>query len=319
MKSLTSTQAPDPTSAESMARLLAERYVGRHDLFRLWEKHGFHVTPAHFYSPVPTLADLSDDMWTKVSELPGIELNEVAQIEFLERICPRFKAEYDAFPDEPTEPPYQYYFNQMMFRAVDAEVLYCIIRHHQPRRVVEVGSGFSTLITAAACSKNAEEGHPADLIAIEPYPNDILHQDVPGLTRLIPMPVQHVDRGLLTALSAGDVLFIDSSHVVRLGSDVNYLILEILPSLQAGVLVHFHDIFLPLEYPRQWVMEEHRFWSEQYLLQAFLAHNRSFEVLWAASYMRLHHGERLHRAFAHYDPATVWPASLWIRRVGEEG
>ena len=116
------------------------------------------------------------------------------------------------------------------------------------------------------------------------------------------------------ALEANDIVFIDSSHVVKIGSDVVYEFLELLPRLKAGVMVHFHDIFLPAEYPKSWVLEDRRFWNEQYLLQAFLAFNSAFEVMMAGSFLHLSHSEKLKAAFASYDPANVWPGSFWMRR-----
>lgn len=291
--------------------------LGDRDSFPFWEACGFHVTPAHFYSPIPTVSSLPEGLWERESEMVGIELNEPAQLAFLEDVCSRFKTEYDTFPLDPTEVPYEYYFNQMMFRSVDAEVYYCMVRHHLPRRIIEVGSGYSTRVAAAAIRRNIEEGHRTELIAIEPYPSDILRQGMPGLARLVETTVQDVDLSVFQALGANDILFIDSSHVVRTGSDVCLLVLEILPRLRSGVLVHFHDVFLPKDYPREWVTKEHRFWSEQYLLQAFLAHNSAFEIAWAGSYMRTHHSEELNKLFASYDSATTRPGSLWIRRLPE--
>ncbi len=302
---------PEP---QFLAKLIAEYFLHDHTLFPVWEAHGFHITPVHFYSPIPTISELPEKLWTTPSELVGIELNEEKQIEFLERICVKFKGEYDTFPHNPTGLPHQYYFNQMMFRSVDAEVLYCMIRHSRPRRIVEIGSGFSTYVAAAAGLKNTEEGDPVELIAVDPYPNEVLRGGFPGLSRLIPRRVQDVDPQWFTALEGNDILFIDSSHTVRIDSDVRLLVLEVLPRLKPGVLVHFHDIFLPYDYPREWVVKEHRFWTEQYLVQAFLAFNYAFEVVWMGSYMHIHHSEKLKKAFASYDPARVWPGSLWIRR-----
>jgi predicted O-methyltransferase YrrM len=254
-------------------------------------------------------------LWTQPSELVGIDVKAPEQLQFLDHICLPFQAEYDAFPHAPTDIPFQYYLDQNMFRSVDAEVLYCMIRHYRPHRVIEVGSGFSTYLSAAAVRQNTADGHPATFVAIEPYPNEVLRHGFPGLSQLLVQPLQSVELDLFTSLTENDILFIDSSHVLRIDSDVRFLFLEVLPRLQPGVLVHFHDIFLPCEYPRDWVMHEYRFWNEQYLLQAFLAFNRGFEVLWSGSYMHLHHREHLQKAFRSYDPATVWPGSFWIRRL----
>src|SRR5207248_587076 len=169
---------------------------------------------------------------------------------------------------------------------------YAMLRHHQPRRVIEIGGGYSTRLIASALRRNAAiKGRTGELITIEPFPDEVLRNGFPGLSMLIADPAQNVDVRLFASLSEGDVLFVDSSHVVKIGSDVCYECLQVLPSLQPGVLVHFHDIFLPCEYPRQAVLERLCFWSEQYLLQAFLAMNEEFEVLWSASAMQLFHPE----------------------------
>ena len=183
------------------------------------------------------------------------------------------------------------------------------------KHLIEIGSGHSTLLAAQAFQKIAQEGRAGELIACEPYPKEFLRRGFPGLSRLIEKKVQDVPLAEFEALGRNDILFIDSSHVLKIGSDVQFEFLEILPRLKPGVLVHFHDIFLPEEYPRQWILEKHKFWTEQYLLQAFLACNQSFEVLWASNFMRLMHPEALRQAFTRYDPAKVRPGSCWIRRI----
>lgn len=309
------TVAAQSIEPEQLARLLSERYAADRTLFSLWESHGFHITPVHFYSPIPQISTLPDELWTRPSDLPGIELNGPSQLAFLDEVCHRFRGEYESFPRDPTGTPYQYYLHQGSFGPVDAEVLYCMIRYRRPRRLIEVGSGFSTFVAAAAVVMNSTEGHPAELVAIDPYPIEVLRHGFPGLGQLRSEPVQNVELDLFTSLSENDILFIDSSHVVRIDSDVRFLILEVVPRLKPGVLVHFHDIFLPQEYPRWWVVGEHRFWAEQYLLQAFLAFNSAFETVWAGSYMHIHHSDRLRMAFSSYDPTCVWPGSFWIRRL----
>ena len=118
------------------------------------------------------------------------------------------------------------------------------------------------------------------------------------------------------SLEENDILFIDSSHVLRIGGDVRYEYLEILPRLNRGVIVHAHDIFCPAEYPRQWVLEHYHFWTEQYLLQAFLTFNDSFEVLWGSSYMHINHPDKLEAAFSSYGRDVESPSSFWMRKTG---
>jgi len=183
----------------------------------------------------------------------------------------------------------------------------------RPERVIEIGSGFSTLCAATAVRKNLDDGFSTELIAIEPFPAEILRAGVPGVSQLITSKVQDVSLAFFSTLKAGDILFIDTTHVVKMGGDVNYIYLDILPRFPVGVYVHIHDIALPMEYPRRWINAGH-FWTEQYLLQAFLAFNNAFEVVWAGSYLHFYHSDLLKKFCSVYD-GTDWPGSFWIRRV----
>jgi hypothetical protein len=153
------------------------------------------------------------------------------------------------------------------------------------------------------------------LICIEPFPLDFLRQGFAGLHSLIEKKVEDIGLEFFSQLASGDILFIDSSHTVKIGGDVNYLFLEVLPRLKPGVIVHVHDIFLPFEYRRDWVMEEFRFWSEQYLLQAFLSFNSEFEVLMANSYVAHRYMKDLKATFMN---SPWWGGgSFWMRRKGQ--
>ena len=150
------------------------------------------------------------------------------------------------------------------------------------------------------------------MICIDPFPRDFVRNGLPGLQSLITKKVQEIDLEFFSQLQSGDILFIDSSHTVKIGGDVNYLFLEVLPRLKPGVIVHVHDIFLPFEYRRDWVQDEFRFWNEQYLLQAFLAFNSEFEVLLANAYLNHCHQEDLKAAFPNL---LSWASgSFWMRR-----
>lgn len=289
-------------------------------LFSLWERIGFHITPNHFYQPIPDTRALKDELWVRRSELIGIDMNEQKQVQLLKQFL-RFKSEYDAFPRNKGSKPHQYYIHNNMFRSVDAEILYCMIRYFKPKKIIEIGSGYSTYLSAQAILKNAEEsGNRAKLTAIEPYPNEVLTSGFPGLSKLISAKVEEIDPISFNELKKNDILFIDSSHVLKIGGDIQYEYLEVLPRLNRGVIVHIHDIFLPAEYPKKWVLGMHRFWNEQYLLQAFLAFNGAFEVLWSGSYMHLKHPDELEKAFNSYNRNTVWArhvpgaTSFWIRK-----
>jgi hypothetical protein len=275
----------------------------------------------HYYQPIPDTRLLSDQTWSRVSELPGIAINEDEQLGLLADFVHEFKSEYDSLPSDKTGDAADYFLNNTLFFGVDAEIYYCMIRRFRPRRIVEIGSGYSTLLASRALSRNFQDDptYRCDFTAIEPDPGDLLRNGVPGLSRLIRQPVQDVPLDIFTGLAESDIMFIDSSHILRIGSDVQREYLEILPRLQPGVLVHVHDVFLPLEYPVEWVLGHYRFWNEQYLLQAFLAFNEHVRILWASCYMHVYHPELLTAAFKSYRGNTRWqgrrwlPASLWLR------
>lgn len=317
----------EPTRAESeessdaavgrLASSVAEHVFGSGDYarsFRLWEAAGFHVTPVHFYFPIPDTRSLPERLWASQSELIGIDLNVDAQLELVREAFPRFRAEYETFPREPTERPHEYYFDNPQFGGTDALALYCMVRHFEPKLIVEVGSGFSSLVAARAALQNGE----TQLVCIDPYHDgtvrhENLRQGFPGLTSLVTEKVEDLDVSFFDRLGPGDILFIDTSHVARIGGDVTYLLLEVVPRLEPGVLVHVHDIFLPFEYPREWVVDLQRFWNEQYLLHAFLAFNREFEVVLANHYLGRCHRDVLVETF----PNSPWwgGGSFWIRRT----
>jgi hypothetical protein len=278
------------------------------ECFRVWEQHGFHVTPVHFYQPIPDTQTLPETLWKRPSKLVGIDMNHSVQLDLLRKRFPKFREEYEQFPTKPTGEPTRFYLSNGLFDGTDALVAYCMVRHFQPHLIIEVGSGFSSLVSGEAAAKNKSSA----LICIEPFPQEFLKQGFPGLRSLIEKRVEDVDLNFFSQLGCGDILFIDSSHTVKIGGDVNYLFLELLPRLKPGVIVHAHDIFFPFEYRRDWVMDEFRFWTEQYLLQAFLSFNSEFEVLMANSYLSHYYKEDLKAAFPSL--ASWGGGSFWMRR-----
>jgi hypothetical protein len=275
---------------------------------RLWERRGIHVTPVHFYAPIPDSQSLKENLWERSPRLAGVAMNPAMQLHLLREVFPVFKAEYQQIPIDPTLTGDGFYLKNGRFEGIDAMLAYCIIRHFQPRQIIEVGGGYSTLLLAQAARENGS----TSLLTVEPYPEDFLIESVRGLSSVIQKKIEDLDLSYFTRLEAGDCLFIDSSHVVRIGGDVNFLFLEVLPRLQPGVVIHVHDIFLPFEYPRDWVIEQRRFWTEQYLLQAFLAFNSDFEVLISSGYLSANHLEELKAIFPLCGP---WRGgSFWMRR-----
>jgi len=285
--------------------------------FRLWEGLGFYIVPNHYYWPIPDVRCFNEQFWDKPSELVGIEMNEQAQIALLSRFQESFKQEYDLFPTNKSKQPYDYFVNNGAFQSVDGEILYCIIRHFKPKRIIEIGSGNSTYLSALAIqeNKNQDPDYNCEFIAIEPYPNKVLLNGIPNLSKLIREPLQNVPLSVFERLEDNDILFIDSSHVLKIGSDVQYEYNEILPRLNKGVIIHVHDIFLPFAYPKEWVYQEHRFWTEQYLLQAFLTYNNAFNIIWAGHNMHRNHPQLLQKAFKTYNPEKTRSASFWMKKV----
>ena len=302
-------------------------------LFKTMQRAGVNVTPKHFYWPIPDLAELERRDWTLARQPAGVDLRLDAQQRFLAEVAARYAGEFQ-YRRSPNGVPYEYHANNGLFEPVDAEVLYSMVRHYKPRRMIEIGGGYSTRVSTRALRENlSRDGVNCELTTIEPCPDPVLSAGIPGLTRLLAKPVQQVPLSVFESLGAGDILFIDSSHVVSIGNDVIYEYLEILPRLQPGVIIHAHDIFLPSDYPRSTVVESFCFWSEQYLLQAFLAFNSSFEVLWASSAMQALDADALEAAFPgwansylHMEPKQrqfiptadgkrVWPSSFWMRRT----
>jgi hypothetical protein len=276
------------------------------DVFASWERRGFHLTRSHYYSPIPEVCSLPESLWQARQEATGIDFNEPVALDLLTRHFPAFAAEYSQLPHH-TRRRNRFAFDNPQFTGTDALVLYCMVRHFRPGRIVEVGCGHSSLLSGRAAVLNGA----TELICIDPRPPQWLSKGFPGLTRLIADEVQAMPLELFTSLRANDILFLDGSHVAKAGSDVTFLFLEVLPRLAPGVIVHVHDVFLPDDYPRSWVVEQHYFWNEQYLLHAFLLGNTGVEVLFGNTYMARRHPEAMRRTF----PGSPWwgGGSFWFR------
>lgn len=308
-----------PFATETLAEELAARLAGMpgNPLHAVFYRHGFHLLRQHFYLPIPDDTDRLEDFWRKPSSMPGIDTNDAAAIDMMERLLPPFLDEFRArFPIHRTALTTGFYLINGGYMAVDAHVYYGLIRHHKPRHIIEIGNGNSTLLALAAAQSNRAAGHETRLTSIDPYPWDLFRGGVPGL-ELMARRVQDVPLGLFEELGVGDILFIDSSHVIRSGNDVQFEYLEILPRLNPGVMVHIHDVSLPLPYPKVYY-DNQLYWNEQYLLQAFLAFNRNFEVLWPGNYLMLTYPDRMHATFPEITtmretyPSSE-PTAFWMR------
>jgi hypothetical protein len=300
------------------AKSLLRRVVGV-ALARIFSRWGFLPVPVNFYSPIPDLEDLERrKIWDRRSDLTGIDFRPDSQVAFLAKMGQQFGHECNWSP-HPTGSPEQFYTENNSFSYGCAAGVHCIIRSFKPRRVIEIGSGNSSKVIAAALSLNAKDSYEAaEYTIIDPHPASTLEDGLPGLTRLLTQRVELLDADFFDQLAENDVLFIDSGHTVRIGGDVNFLILDVLPRLAPGVIVHFHDIALPYEYAKVYATNPsfRMFWTEAYLLQAFLCGNDRFEILMAMAYLMTERNEVFRKAFSHYDPArhTAMSGSFWIRR-----
>lgn len=261
-------------------RLEAERGQLRSELQRLRATHRDsppYYPAGHFYSPLPSRAEIAEAFARGGfgPPFPGIDLNEAGQYARLERFAQWYPEQ--PYPEQPT-PGRRYHLDNPSYGHYDAFMLYCALREAQPRRIIEVGSGFSS---AAMLDLRGTVLRPDIAFTfIDPDMTrlrELLRPDDHQTATLIERRVQEVGLETFAALGENDVLFIDSSHVSKIGSDVNRLYFDVLPALAPGVLIHIHDVAGNLEYPRDW-LEDGRAWNEQYLLRAFLMHNPAYRI-----------------------------------------
>ena len=267
----------------------------------------------HYYEPQFDFRGMGPQL-ARDRRLPGVDLNVAGQLRQLEEL--RFADELrDVGHGPPTRAAddLEFRFGNVTFESGDAEYWYQLLRARKPRRLFEIGSGHSTLMARRAITRNQRDDphYSCRHVCIEPY-------EMPWLERagveVIRQRVEFLDPAVFAELEAGDVLFIDSSHVIRPQGDVVFEYLELLPTLRPGVIVHAHDIFTPRDYPQEWVVDRVRLWNEQYLLEAFLTHNHDWQILAALNYLKHNHYEHLQAVAPHLLPERE-PCSFYLQRV----
>jgi predicted O-methyltransferase YrrM len=261
-------------------------------MLRVWRSPNrlyLGTPPGHYYSPLPDVAELARDDRRVFADpgpnLPGVALEREAQLALLAELA---KYHPDLPFDARPTPGLRYHYDNTYFPYPDGVPLYCLLRHLRPGRVVEVGSGYSSAVMLDTDDRSL--GGTTRFTFIDPYPdrlNGLLRPEDRGRCQVLASRVQDVPMGVFEALGPGDLLFIDSSHVSKIGSDVNHLFLEVLPRLAAGVVVHVHDIFWPFEYPPVWLAGG-RAWNEAYLLRGLLTGGSRYRVLLFSSYLERH-------------------------------
>lgn len=242
--------------------------------------------------------------------LPGIDWNVDAQLRKLEALT---------FADELVDLPRQatgtldFHLDNGAFIAGDAEYWYQLLRATKPKRIFEIGSGHSTRMAIRAVARNRQEdpGYRCRHVCIEPYEMPWLEQ---AGVEVVRQKVETLDVAFFAELQAGDILFIDSSHIIRPQGDVLFEYLELLPTLRPGVVVHVHDIFSPRDYLEPWLVNEVMFWNEQYLLEAFLTHNRDWKIVGALNWLHHHHSEAFAQVAPYVRPDSE-PGSIYLQRV----
>lgn len=300
--------------------LLGKPYVQR-DLLRsivdqLWEP------PGHFYSPIPSIDEIKRSEGkvfnTTARELGGIDLNEGAQLALFGDL----RKYYSEQPfKEHKQAGLRYYFENPAFTYFDAVIFHCMLRYARPGRVIEVGSGYSSCVLLD--TNELFFGNSISCTFIEPYPQllmSLIKKEDQGRITVMSRNLQDVDPGVFSELSAGDILFVDSSHVSKTNSDVNYVFFEILPRVRSGVYIHFHDIFYPFEYPKEWVYQG-RAWNEAYTLRAFLEYNDTFKIQIFNSFLERFHKDRIARdmplCVKYAQPSMVQTSaqSIWLKKL----
>jgi len=261
----------------------------------LSDRWGYHIRPIHYYEPLPDFRSITTEQITRRREFPGIDFRWDDQLALLN--------ELSAYGDELSA--LEFDFNNGFFNGFDATVYYSLIRHLKPQRIIEIGGGYSTQLANKALITNGS----GSLTCIEPYPERL--NGASQKVELLQKPVEQIDVAFFSCLAANDILFIDSSHTVKFGSDVCYEFLEILPRLAPGVWVHVHDIFFPHDYPAEWLIDRRLALNEQYLLEAFLSFNKQFQVTLANYWLCLEHSA---------NAGKLWPvstsgcSSFWFQR-----
>lgn len=276
------------------AALILPFYFARF-CYQTIKTHGYwflRYYPGHYGSTIPSSAEIkakSDALFRKQSpDRMGIDLNDARQIELVKKI----NSYYADFPFTPhPEPANRYYYRNPMFGFNDGLTLYAFLRHFRPQKIIEIGSGFSSALMLDTSERYMNDS--IDFTFIEPYPDrlkSLIRSDDSRKCCIIAAKVQDVSPEVFHVLGHNDFLIIDSSHVVKIGSDLSQIIFSILPQLNPGVLIHLHDVWWPFEYPKSMIMEG-RIWNEIYFIRAFLQYNRVFQVLWFGSYMEKEHRE----------------------------
>lgn len=262
----------------------------------------------HYYEPLINPKKYLKKSLRNDRELPGINFNVAEQLTLLDKF--NYNEELIKIPISKSE-EFGYYYNNDSYGSGDGEYLYNMIRYFKPKKIIEIGSGSSTLMAINALKENKADDNSYSCChtCIEPYEQPWLEEME---LEVIRERVEAIEKSFFRGLEANDILFIDSSHIIRPQGDVLFEYLEILPIIKPGVIVHIHDIFMPKDYPNEWI-HKHVLWNEQYLLEAFLTFNERFKIIGALNYLSHNYRDRLSRKCPIFEKQTSRePGSFWI-------
>jgi len=293
-----------------MLRMFFKTFETRQDLA---EAAGFHVLPRRPDSPVPHLEEINFAALAKPRSLPGIDLRVNPALELLTRLK-SYAAELDAIPYESSSNAPFWFTPEFLvsFPDYDAAVLYSMLRHLKPKHYVEVGCGYSSIVSSFALQRNQRDGAACDAVYADPEPRLPMDKVLTG-GRLVLKRVQDVPLEEFTKLQAGDILFIDTSHVLKIQSDVEQEIVRLLPSLAPGVWIHFHDVFTPYDYPEEWIRQPVRLWAnEQYALECLLSGGNRYQIEIPLHYLVRDFPDQI-RQF--YPRGRTRGQSIWLRKI----
>jgi predicted O-methyltransferase YrrM len=279
------------------------------------EARGFRLEPCDYYSPINSLVFLeqNEDLWATALAPRDIDWRLDHQMEVAQEVA-RHVLELADVPKTSPDPG-EYCWNNNFWNNADALVQYGLLRSRKPRRIVEIGCGYSSLMMAKALLRNEQEspGHQPEVTMMEPNPRREIMSALPHNWTLIETILQRAPLAIFEALDRGDLVFYDGSHCSRVASDVNWFFFEVLPRLKPGILIHVHDIFFPRTYPREWLLDRRQSWNEQYVLQAFLMHNQAYQIEIVNAFLAHFRPNELKELYQGIQP--FWGASFWMRKV----
>jgi len=275
------------------------------------QRMGVNVVPCNFYSSTPSVKEIESSFEYTCDDPPYLNERIFHETEFrltLEKLI-EFSVEFNPLVDGDEGKCKSYFWKNSQFSFSDAMSYYCFVRLLRPSNIVEIGSGFSTLVALDAIEQNGT----GQLCCIEPYPREFLKND--NRINLRCINAQEIQVEFLNdTLKDGDILFIDSTHTVKSGSDCLHIYLRLLPEIRRNIFVHVHDVFLPFGLPKEWLLNHHIYWTEQYLLLAFLMDNPKASLVYGSAFNGLRYPELMETFMG--GKCTVGGGSVWFKYNG---